>query len=227
MRFEAFDVDESGFIPAAKWAEIMLAITGLRILWTPLIPSIVPPDAVSEGHCIDYMQFLRSLSTGNSEGENNLGAMYGPIDKLELIFNFFDKDGNGQISRAEFRAGCEFLNQSLPPDAQLKNIDEILGMMDLDGSDSIDRNELFEVSTSGYHLLMCTVIESNKSVALLCCRCSGSWMLRTALWTELYHSRSATQSWCSRKPIPEGPGDPSASHHMYKICLSVYMQTCT
>jgi Ca2+-binding EF-hand superfamily protein len=41
--------------------------------------------------------------------------------------------------------GCKILNDNLPADSQLVNIDETLKLMDFDGSGSIDINEFFEV----------------------------------------------------------------------------------
>jgi hypothetical protein len=49
------------------------------------------------------------------------------------------------ISLSEFRMGCKILNDNLPADSQLVNIDETLKLMDFDGSGSIDINEFFEV----------------------------------------------------------------------------------
>jgi Ca2+-binding EF-hand superfamily protein len=49
------------------------------------------------------------------------------------------------ISLTEFRVGCKILNDNLPSDSQLVNIDETLKLMDFDGSGSIDINEFFEV----------------------------------------------------------------------------------
>ena len=54
------------------------------------------------------------------------------------------------ISREEFCNGCAILNQSLHPDCQLTQIEHTLDLMDFDGSGSIDMNEFFEVTGSGW-----------------------------------------------------------------------------
>ncbi len=45
--------------------------------------------------------------------EQVMDAMYVQRRKLEHIFEYFDVDGNGTISRDEFRAGCNKLNNSI------------------------------------------------------------------------------------------------------------------
>jgi len=64
---------------------------------------------------------------------------------LEVIFNFFDTNGDGTISKSEFRHGCEVLNSKLPTDQRVSDPDALLKMMDIDGNDGIDLNEFFEV----------------------------------------------------------------------------------
>jgi hypothetical protein len=54
------------------------------------------------------------------------------------------------ISLEEFREGCRLLNKNLHPDYQLTDIDHTLKLMDFDGSGTIDINEFFEVSCSGW-----------------------------------------------------------------------------
>lgn len=64
---------------------------------------------------------------------------------LEVIFNFFDINGDGIISKSEFRQGCEALNKRLPEWQRVTDPDALLAMMDIDGNDGIDLNEFFEV----------------------------------------------------------------------------------
>jgi hypothetical protein len=49
------------------------------------------------------------------------------------------------MRREEFRKGCDYLNQVLPPDEQLTGIDRLLDLLDFDHSNSIEINEFFEV----------------------------------------------------------------------------------
>jgi serine/threonine-protein phosphatase with EF-hand domain len=148
LHFESADTSGTGLIAKWKWSEIMQKVTGLKILWLPLVPVLMPASCL-EGQSVKYKDFLKSLGAENltmmSFSQSDISAMYGPIEQLELIFRFFDKDGDGSISREEFKLGCEALNQQLPAEDRLDNYDAIMSMIDLDGSDSIDKNELFEV----------------------------------------------------------------------------------
>jgi len=56
-----------------------------------------------------------------------MDALYANRNKLEVIFNWFDLDGNGYISREEFNHGCAVLNETLDNDHQLTDFDRILG----------------------------------------------------------------------------------------------------
>eukprot|EP00607_Mallomonas_marina_P001939 CAMPEP_0182427696 /NCGR_PEP_ID=MMETSP1167-20130531/18986_1 /TAXON_ID=2988 /ORGANISM="Mallomonas Sp, Strain CCMP3275" /LENGTH=658 /DNA_ID=CAMNT_0024610119 /DNA_START=197 /DNA_END=2173 /DNA_ORIENTATION=+ len=143
--FQAADTENSGLLTKSIWAEIMSNVTGIKIRWLTTINLIAPPECIKENH-IDYNMFLESFSTKVGDGAGNLmDCMYAQRSKLEAIFYYFDKDGNGTISRAEFAQGCDMLNTTLPQDQQLKDYDHILDMMDFDQSDSIDINEFFEV----------------------------------------------------------------------------------
>lgn len=73
-------------------------------------------------------------------------SMYGERQLLQDIYNFFDKDGSGSISREEFRQGCLELNKLIPDDHhKLTDVDHIMDIIDFDRSGSLSLNEIFEV----------------------------------------------------------------------------------
>mmetsp|Transcript_30265 Transcript_30265/g.47712 ORF Transcript_30265/g.47712 Transcript_30265/m.47712 type:complete len:388 (+) Transcript_30265:3-1166(+) len=131
------------------WSEVMVQVTGLQVLWSSLIATLVPNDAL-EGDQINYSVFLEKfnahLERVQSSGETGgmVNALYANRQKLQAIFAFFDKDGNGTISREEFQQGCEYINKHVSESEQIQNPDRILEIMDFDGSDDIDLNEFFE-----------------------------------------------------------------------------------
>lgn len=144
--FMAEDTHNSGMIPKGVWAEIMARVTEIQIRWLTTLPKIANEDTVSNGNVL-YEKFLQIFSTKlDTIGDHDLmDSMYAQRGKLEAIFNYFDRDGNGTISREEFQQGCVLLNQTLPPEQQLTDYNHILDLMDFDHSDSIDINEFFEV----------------------------------------------------------------------------------
>jgi serine/threonine-protein phosphatase with EF-hands len=148
--FEVIDSDNTAHISKLAWAEIMQRVTNLKILWLRTIYNLCPQSVY--GNSIQYHIFLNhftSLDTINSPYELNMlsmDSMYGQRQKLESIFHYFDQNGDGSISRSEFKLGCDFMNTTLPPEQQLKDYDHILNLMDFDQSDSIDINEFLEVN---------------------------------------------------------------------------------
>ena len=132
--------------------EVMMDATELMIRWGPLI-SVLVPDECIQGDSIFYSPFLNSInkyhrvrrSSSREDGEVMMDALYANRKKLEVIFQWFDLDGNGKISREEFRQGCDILNETLDSDHKLRDYDRVLDMMDFDHSDDIDLNEFFEV----------------------------------------------------------------------------------
>lgn len=84
-------------------------------------------------------------------------ALYVNKKQLEAIFNFYDKDGDGSISREEFVAGCQVINAMLPPEDQLQEPERLLDLMDFNKNDSVEINEFFEV---GHDMLSRLWVES-------------------------------------------------------------------
>jgi serine/threonine-protein phosphatase with EF-hand domain len=152
--FEAADVYNHGQISRMEWAEIMQRVTLMKIRWLGVINTIAPADCLTPTSVL-YRKFLANFSFGNSatlqamenkgvDAKSVLDEMYGMRKQLETVFYFFDTNGDGVISREEFRDGCARLNSMLHPDCQLTNIDRTLEVMDFDGSGTIDINEFFE-----------------------------------------------------------------------------------
>jgi len=151
--FEAADEMNLGVVSRNEWAEIMQRVTQIKIRWLSIIESIAPPESLSASS-VAYKVFLSKFSVANQVGDqvkldNEMAVtamddMYGQRKKLETVFYFFDSNGDGMISREEFRQGCDTLNKNLHPDYRLTDIDHTLEMMDFDGSGTIDINEFFE-----------------------------------------------------------------------------------
>lgn len=153
--FEAADLHNDGVISRIEWADIMQRVTMMKIRWLGVINTLAPADCLNPTS-VYYRKFLANFSLGGSsaalqameskgvDAKSVLDDMYGMRKQLETVFYFFDTNGDGVISREEFREGCAKLNSSLHPDCQLTNIDRTLEVMDFDGSGTIDINEFFE-----------------------------------------------------------------------------------
>lgn len=142
--FLAADTENCGLIPKSVWSDIMARVTDIRIRWLITLPAMCCEDVISSGR-VAYNTFLKGFSLNSAKDVDIMDSLYSQRSKLEAIFNYFDSDGNGSISRAEFLQGCEVLNKVLPEEQQLADCDHILDLMDFDRSDSIDLNEFFEV----------------------------------------------------------------------------------
>ena len=164
--FAHVDVEQTGFVSQEEWKEILTQITKLQIQWDVLLPILVPKNAINNvTQKIKYGEFLThferefsnhlnngvDLSDSNSTGLSNtdqkakvFDALYANKKQLKALFQFFDTNNDGSISRQEFHEGCNHLNKLLPADERIRNIDHLLDLMDFDHSDSIEINEFFE-----------------------------------------------------------------------------------
>lgn len=150
--FVSQDTNKSGLVSKAKWAQVLQNVTQLQFSWIMLVHSLVDKSCFHpDNGMIFYKLFLESLEINVKVGDGNsatsLAAMYVQRSKLEKIFQFFDSNGDGIITRKEFRSGCDLLNKVLDSsDSRIEDVDHLLDLMDFDKSDSIDINEFLEVS---------------------------------------------------------------------------------
>jgi serine/threonine-protein phosphatase with EF-hand domain len=167
--FKKFDPQQTGLISKMMWTEAMQNVLRLHVHWASLCSVIVPKHClVQPEDCagaadrepdIDYMSFLRAVSASvagiddlKDEEENDeiasvalLESLYTHHRQLEAVFRWFAGDHAGVISHEGFRKGCELLNQSLPPENQIKDVDKLLQIMDVSKTGEIDVNEFFEM----------------------------------------------------------------------------------
>lgn len=93
--FEAKDTQQTGQISRLEWAEVMQHVTGIKIRWLSVLPTIAPPEATTS-NAVLYRKFLSHFAIKGSDGAaGGLPEDYGPRKRLEQIFGFFDADGNG------------------------------------------------------------------------------------------------------------------------------------
>jgi hypothetical protein len=61
MMFQAIDKENVGLVTRAEWADVMLRVTGIKILWLAIMRSLVPTDALTP-HTVDYIDFLAAFT---------------------------------------------------------------------------------------------------------------------------------------------------------------------
>jgi 3-methyladenine DNA glycosylase Tag len=96
LAFETLDVEQTGEVTRAQWAEVMQSVTTIRIRWLGIISTIAPADSLTPSH-VNYRKFLNSYTVNKSDGSqcNVLDSIYANRKKLETVFNFFDTNGDG------------------------------------------------------------------------------------------------------------------------------------
>jgi len=176
--FELADPGSTGLVTKAVWAEVMQRVLQLQIRWMTMIPDLVPDsclraDEKGELGLISYGPFIEDFSVGLADagaGEDAQSAaaaavkakksgaavsssvvdsLYAHHKELFAVFSFFDKDGDGRISRDEFAAGCEALSKldggATSAGAVFKDSASLLEIMDLHGRGVVDINEFYEM----------------------------------------------------------------------------------
>jgi Ca2+-binding EF-hand superfamily protein len=165
--FRSFDKEKSGRVTKMQWAECMQSVLRLHLHWGSMLSVLVPKDSLvnvgddSLGDIeVDYMSFLGSISAtvaGMDELKDDDGlsddtgsitlieSLYAHHKRLETVFRWFAGDHAGVITKEDFIRGCEMLNQDLPPESQIKDVQKLLSIMDVSRTGEIDVNEFFEM----------------------------------------------------------------------------------
>ena len=73
----------------------------------------------------------------------SLDRIYNHTEKLKGIFDFFDFNGDGTLSEAELRKGCDYVNMHLSKENPL-DADILLEVLDLNKNGEISLNEFME-----------------------------------------------------------------------------------
>ena len=146
--FGKLDKEKSGKITKDEWAATMVEATGLAIGWLELMPILaIEVDEFGQINYRDFFSHLRSSIAKLSTSENGvIDAIYGMSSPLmHMMFDFFDENGDGIITKDEFQKGCKVLSEKHPDQHIFEDPDHLLKLIDLDGNQFIDKNEFFEV----------------------------------------------------------------------------------
>lgn len=150
--FEAVDAAKTGTVSVDVLVSVMEQVTKIHVQWLLLVPLLLPGRTDEAMVDVDYNQLLEGFqlqfegahTAGKEHNRALFDALYVNRRELEAMFAFFDKDKNGSISRAEFRAGCEALNAHLPAESRLTGLDRLMDLLDFDRSGTIEVAEFFE-----------------------------------------------------------------------------------
>mmetsp|Transcript_3659 Transcript_3659/g.14387 ORF Transcript_3659/g.14387 Transcript_3659/m.14387 type:complete len:711 (-) Transcript_3659:1464-3596(-) len=150
-----------GTVSLTQYSQVMTDVLDLQIHWRQVVPLVVPQEAVKvpeDGgeadrriHVDTFLNSFDSVLTKkvksapkSDENDAILEQLYENSSRLEALFNFFDKDGNGEITKQEFVEGCDLINQRLPAGEQIRSAEKMLHLIDFDDSGMLDLNEFFE-----------------------------------------------------------------------------------
>lgn len=163
--FELSDPQGLGYVSKATWTDVMQRVLQLPIRWLSLIPELVQNESlvdVDGNVMINFTSFIAAHSASleisdvyaNTDNRAKMSAglidsLYAHHKELFAVFSFFDQDGDGKISRDDFRAGCDTLNRANASDTTtqclFQECDSILEIMDFQGNGAVDINEFFEM----------------------------------------------------------------------------------
>eukprot|EP00605_Chrysophyceae_sp_TOSAG23-4_P000439 GSChrysophyteH1.ASY1.ANO1.497.1 assembled CDS len=126
--FELADPSMTGYVLKETWAEVMQLVLSLHISWMTMFSALIDDDL--EG----TTPFV-------------FDSLYAHHNELSAIFSFFDMKEDQVISRAEFKAGCTITEEEkLKADKEFdEECDNLMDIMNLNGSGFIDINEFFEM----------------------------------------------------------------------------------
>ncbi|MCJ1440326.1 MAG: hypothetical protein MMC23_000809 [Stictis urceolatum] len=130
--FSIFDKDGNGTISAEELGEIMRSL-GQHPTDSELRDIVDEADIDGNG-TIDFNEFLHLMA-------RPLPSAIDPNEEIKKAFEVFDRDGSGQISKAELQDVMKSIGEKLT-DAE---IDEMMAQADEDGSGTIDYQEFMKL----------------------------------------------------------------------------------
>lgn len=149
-RFQMTDTDKSGYVDAADYQRLAQLFTKLN--------GLAPDSPEAQRFSTGYAEAWERLRKGaDSDGDNRVGLdeyvayfsvdahVRAYLDELRVqLLAMMDRDGDGQISRAEYVANARIAGAS-EPDAT-----EVFGRLDRDGDGFLSQAELHQAAEEYY-----------------------------------------------------------------------------
>jgi diadenosine tetraphosphatase ApaH/serine/threonine PP2A family protein phosphatase/Ca2+-binding EF-hand superfamily protein len=158
-KFSFLDENKSGRVSRQQWCQVLQEVLGLSIDFIQFQSYLGLPEMGVDGlqhGAIDYMDFCNryivynpsvaaapQASSTNHFFEEMMEVLFARRYELDSVFRFFDTNGDGMISREEFRTGLTSLATVLKKTFTSAQIVEIIDAVDTDGNGYIDYNEFF------------------------------------------------------------------------------------
>lgn len=135
--FDLFDLNHDGVISTFELRGVLISF-GYHASEQVVTDIMTELDANHNG-VIDFPEFLTLVQTyPPKEGVEKT------LDDIKLAFAVFDRDGNGQITAAELKAGMKFLGTEMT-DAE---VEEAIKEADINGDGMINYEEFARMMKS-------------------------------------------------------------------------------
>lgn len=139
--FDMFDKDGDRTVDAGELHSTLKAL-GVVVSDEEIQKMIAEVDADNSGK-IEFPEFCQLISSRFKD--SNFGEGKGEEDIIREVFQFFDKDGNGTISRSELRHIMTCMGERLTD----QDISDMIEAADVNGDGEIDYKEFTALLNEG------------------------------------------------------------------------------
>jgi len=146
--------DDNGHITCEQWADTIAELLDLpdaSLTWLDMQPEIAPTTE-PDGDSIDWAAFINRYTTAPTALVEGLDTLSENKDKILDIFQLIDTSMDGAISKEEFSAGIELLNQQIADDdLKIHNPEKLFDAFDADHDGELTIEEFSKALQESTH----------------------------------------------------------------------------